>query len=75
MGWFDEKQNVTFIEQTRQDILQELKRAEQVPICPIDQIIEDVYDTPPWHLKSQLVELKTHIAKYPEAYPKTSGRL
>jgi 2-oxoisovalerate dehydrogenase E1 component alpha subunit len=46
-----------------------------VPICPIEQIIEDVYDTPPWHLKAQLAELKTHIKKYPEAYPKTSGRL
>lgn len=74
-GWFDEKQNLRFIEQTRQDILIELKRAEQVPICKIEQIIEDVYDTPPWHLKSQLADLKEHIAKYPKDYPKTSGRL
>jgi 2-oxoisovalerate dehydrogenase E1 component alpha subunit len=43
-------------------------------VCPIEQIIEDVYDTPPWHLKAQLAELKTHIDMYPEAYPKTSGR-
>jgi 2-oxoisovalerate dehydrogenase E1 component alpha subunit len=74
-GWFDDKPNQALIEQTRQEILQQLKLAEQVPICPIDQIIEDVYDTPPWHLKAQLDDLKTHIAKYPEAYPKTSGRL
>lgn len=74
-GWFDEKQNQILIEQTRQEILQELKLAEQVPICPIEQIIEDVYDTPPWHLKQQLSELKTHIELYPDAYPKTSGRL
>ena len=74
-GWLDEKQNQDFIEQTRTEVLQELKVAEQVPVCAIEQIIEDVYDTPPWHLKEQLDSLKTHIAKYPEAYPKTSGRL
>jgi 2-oxoisovalerate dehydrogenase E1 component alpha subunit len=73
-GWFDETQNELLIEHTRQEILQALKLAEHVPICPIDQIIEDVYDTPPWHLKAQLDELKTHISIYPEAYPKTSGR-
>lgn len=74
-GWLDEEQNLAFIEQTRQEILKELKLAEQVPICAIEQIIEDVYDTPPWHLKAQLADLKMHIKKYPEAYPKTSGRL
>ena len=74
-GWLDEEQNLVFIEQTRQEILKELKLAEQVPICAIEQIIEDVYDRPPWHLKAQLAELKTHIELYPEAYPKTSGRL
>jgi 2-oxoisovalerate dehydrogenase E1 component alpha subunit len=73
-GWLDEEQNLAFIEQTRQEVLKELKLAEQVPVCPIEQIIEDVYDTPPWHLKAQLAELKTHIDMYPEAYPKTSGR-
>ncbi|WP_293745937.1 thiamine pyrophosphate-dependent dehydrogenase E1 component subunit alpha [uncultured Paraglaciecola sp.] len=73
-GWVDEKLNLTFIEETRQEVLKALKLAEQVPICPIEQIIEDVYDTPPWHLKAQLAELKTHIDMYPDAYPKTSGR-
>jgi 2-oxoisovalerate dehydrogenase E1 component alpha subunit len=73
--WLNEEQNRAFMEQTRQELLQELKRAEQVPICPIEQIIEDVYDTPPAHLKDQLSQLKSHIALYPEAYPKTSGRL
>ena len=74
-GWLDEKQNLAFIEQSRKEVLQALKLAEQVPVCAIEQIIEDVYDTPPWHLKAQLAELKAHIDMYPEAYPKTSGRL
>ena len=73
--WLDEPHNLIFIEQTRQEVLQQLKLAELVPICPIEQIIEDVYDTPPAHLKAQLADLKTHIDMYPDAYPKTSGRL
>ena len=72
--WLDENLNLAFIEHTRQEILKELKVAELVPVCPIEQIIEDVYDTPPWHLKAQLAELKTHIEIYPDAYPNTSGR-
>ena len=74
-GWFDEEQNKVFLEQSRQEVLSELKRVEKVPICKVDEIITDVYDAPPWHLKEQLAELKAHIAKYPDAYPKTSGRL
>ncbi|MEP7705466.1 thiamine pyrophosphate-dependent dehydrogenase E1 component subunit alpha [Paraglaciecola sp. 25GB23A] len=74
-GWYNEEQNKAFLEQSRQDVLSELKRVEKVPVCKIDDIITDVYDTPPWHLKEQLAELKAHIAKYPEAYPKTAGRL
>lgn len=74
-GWFNQQEIKTYIEETRQSVLKELKRAEQVPICVIDEIIEDVYDTPTWNLKQQLAELKSHIAKYPDAYPKTSGRI
>jgi 2-oxoisovalerate dehydrogenase E1 component alpha subunit len=74
-GWYNEEQNKAFLEQSRQDVLNELKRVEKVPVCKIDEIVTDVYDTPPWHLKEQLAELKAHIAKYPDAYPKTAGRL
>lgn len=73
--WLDAEANKQYVEKTRQEVLQELKRVEQVPICVVDEIVEDVYDTPPWHLRKQLKDLKEHIAKYPEAYPKTSGRL
>ncbi|MBT1065137.1 thiamine pyrophosphate-dependent dehydrogenase E1 component subunit alpha [Bowmanella sp. Y26] len=74
-GWLDEEQDGKDVDQMRQDVLNELKRVEKVPVCAIDDIIEDVYDTPPWHLKEQLDELKQHISQYPDAYPKTSGRL
>jgi 2-oxoisovalerate dehydrogenase E1 component alpha subunit len=74
-GWFDKKATQVYLEKSRADILAALKKAEKVPIAHIDDIVSDVYDTPPWHLKKQLIELKAHIAKYPEHYPKTSGRL
>ncbi|WP_102796883.1 thiamine pyrophosphate-dependent dehydrogenase E1 component subunit alpha [Bowmanella denitrificans] len=74
-GWLDEEQDNKDVEKMRQEVLEELKRVEKVPICRIDEIIEDVYDTPPWHLQEQLEALKQHISKYPDAYPKTSGRL
>ncbi|MEP1384414.1 MAG: thiamine pyrophosphate-dependent dehydrogenase E1 component subunit alpha [Paraglaciecola sp.] len=74
-GWLDETKITQFVEKTREQVLAALKEAENVPICRIDDIIEDVYDTPPWHLKQQLSDLKKHIAKYPKHYPRTSGRL
>ena len=74
-GWLDAEADKTYLDKMRQEVLEELKRVEQVPVCRIDEIIEDVYDTPPWHLQQQLKELKEHISKYPDAYPKTAGRL
>ncbi len=74
-GWLDREQDEKYIETMRQEVLQQLKLAEQKPICKIDEIIEDVYDKPTWNLQLQLKELKAHIGKYPDAYPKTSGRL
>lgn len=74
-GWFDKKATDAFLETSRAEILAAVKKAEKIDVSPIDDIIEDVYDTPPWHLKEQLTDLKAHIAKYPEHYPKTSGRV
>jgi 2-oxoisovalerate dehydrogenase E1 component alpha subunit len=73
-GWYNEKSMNEYIEKSREAILSSLKKAEKVPVNPVKDIIEDVYDTPPWHLKKQLNELEAHIAKYPDDYPKTSGR-
>ncbi|WP_371192970.1 thiamine pyrophosphate-dependent dehydrogenase E1 component subunit alpha [Glaciecola sp. SC05] len=72
--WFDQNAIDAFKDETRAEILNALKVAEKVPVNPLEDIIEDVYDTPPWHLQKQLDELKAHVKKYPESYPKTSGR-
>ncbi|MCU7554186.1 thiamine pyrophosphate-dependent dehydrogenase E1 component subunit alpha [Alteromonas sp. ASW11-19] len=74
-GWYDEAANKKLIEKSRQDVLAALKEAEKIDVCPIDDIVTDVYDEVPWHLKEQVDELKAHIRKYPDAYPKTSGRV
>ncbi|XOV78341.1 MAG: thiamine pyrophosphate-dependent dehydrogenase E1 component subunit alpha [Aestuariibacter sp.] len=74
-GWLDEEKNKKQQDEIRQEVLQELKRVEKVPVCKIEEIVEDVYDEVPWHLQEQLDDLKEHIKKYPDAYPKTSGRI
>ncbi|MGB3725977.1 MAG: thiamine pyrophosphate-dependent dehydrogenase E1 component subunit alpha [Glaciecola sp.] len=73
-GWFDEKDMDSYKIACREEILSALKRAEQVGVNPLEDIVEDVYDTPPWHLQQQLNDLKAHVAKYPSDYPKTAGK-
>ena len=74
-GWFDQTQHEKAVIQVRQDVLAALKKAEQVPVNPISDIVEDVYDSVPWHLEKQRTELEKHIKQYPDAYPKTAGRV
>lgn len=74
-GWWSEEQDVADLEQKRQNVLAAMKKAETVAAPKVDELITDVYDVPPQHLQDQLDELKAHIRKYPEAYPKTAGRL
>lgn len=74
-GWLDEEANKKEVEQMRQEVLQELKRVEQVPICKVDELVSDVYAEVPPILQQQLNDLKAHIKKYPDAYPKTAGRI
>ncbi|MCY7294131.1 thiamine pyrophosphate-dependent dehydrogenase E1 component subunit alpha [Alteromonas sp. a30] len=74
-GWLNQEENAKHVEAMRQDVLTELKRVEKVPVCPIDDLVTDVYSEVPWHLEEQLKDLKEHIKKYPEHYPKTAGRV
>ncbi len=74
-GWWSEEQDAADLEQKRQNVLAAMKKAETVAAPKLDELITDVYDVAPQHLQDQLDELKAHIRKYPEAYPKTAGRL
>ena len=62
-------------EKLREDVLAAVKVAEKVDKPNLDSLVTDVYDQVPNHLEKQMEELKTHIRKYPDAYPLTSGRL
>jgi len=74
-GWLTEEHITSQHEKVKASVLAALKEAEKVPAPHIDELINDVYDQPNELLKEQLEELKEHIRKYPDAYPKTSGRL
>lgn len=71
--WLTESDSENYVKNTRTEILDALKAAEKVPVAPIEEIVEDVYDEVPWHLKEQRDALIAHIRQYPEKYPKTSG--
>ncbi|MBE8168894.1 MAG: thiamine pyrophosphate-dependent dehydrogenase E1 component subunit alpha [Shewanella sp.] len=74
-GWLSEEQDAEMYKQYRQEVLAQVKVSEKIAIPMIDEIINDVYDEPTPILKKQLDELKKHIEKYPESYPKTAGRV
>ena len=72
-GWWDDSKETALYEKYRKEILAQLKVSEKVPAPSLEEIVTDVYSDVPRHLKDQLSELKTHIAKYPNAYPSSSG--
>ncbi len=79
--WLEKKKWVTAedaqsnYDAKKAEVLAALKAAETIPVPHIDELINDVYDTPTKQLKDQLEALKAHIRKYPEAYPKTASRI
>jgi len=74
-GWFSEADDVALLEKYREEVLAAVKVAEKLPVPMLDEMIEDVYDIPTLALKKQLSDLKAHIKKYPQSYPKSAGRL
>lgn len=74
-NWWDEAQDSALFESLKEQVLAAVKVAEKIDKPPVEDLITDVYDTPPKLLEQQLAELKVHIKKYPEAYPFTAGRI
>lgn len=71
-GWWDEERDAKLHENYRREILEQLKLAEKHPKPALQDLITDVYQTPPAQLREQLQALETHIAKYPDRYPPLS---
>ena len=72
--WWDEDQEAKLLAQLRTDILAAVKVAEVIDKPNINTMITDVYDVAPTLLTKQLDALKTHVNKYPDAYPLTAGK-
>ncbi|KIO35363.1 MULTISPECIES: thiamine pyrophosphate-dependent dehydrogenase E1 component subunit alpha [unclassified Shewanella] len=73
-GWLAENDDAALYDKYREEVLAAVKVAEKLPAPKIDEIIEDVFDEPTPRLKQQLTELKQHIKKYPDSYPRSAGR-
>lgn len=74
-NWWNEDKEKSLFESLREKVLAAVKVAEKIDKPPLEDLVTDVYDDVPKHLEKQLNDLKTHIAKYPEAYPFTAGRI
>ncbi|WP_447926134.1 thiamine pyrophosphate-dependent dehydrogenase E1 component subunit alpha [Vreelandella sp. EE27] len=72
--WSDEEQSREE-ERLRREILETMKRAEKRGSQPLDSLITDVYADVTPELQRQLDELKRHIRRYPEAYPRGAKSL
>jgi 2-oxoisovalerate dehydrogenase E1 component alpha subunit len=68
-NWWDEERDEALKSGFRSEILAELKVAEKRPKPALEDLITDVYQTPPAQLREQLEALKKHIDKYPDRYP------
>jgi 2-oxoisovalerate dehydrogenase E1 component alpha subunit len=73
-NWWDEDKEKALYDKLREKILAAVKVSEKISKPHIDTLITDVYDVPSTQLKAQLAEVKTHVNKYPEAYPFTAGK-
>ena len=74
-NWWSEEQETELFDTLREEVLAAVKVAEKIDKPPVEDLVTDVYDTVPEHLEKQLEQLKTHIKKYPDAYPFTAGRI
>ncbi len=71
--WWSEGEEKETLEGYRAEVLAELKAEEKEPKPPLSLLVEDVYDTPPWHLREQMDALNDHVRQYPDHYPSGKG--
>ncbi|RDB43025.1 thiamine pyrophosphate-dependent dehydrogenase E1 component subunit alpha [Halomonas sp. DQ26W] len=73
--WWSEEEEKALQESLRREVLETMKRAEKRPPPPLESLVTDVYADVTPALQRQLDALKTHIRKYPDAYPKGARSL
>ncbi|MCE8019159.1 thiamine pyrophosphate-dependent dehydrogenase E1 component subunit alpha [Halomonas sp. MCCC 1A11036] len=74
-GWWSEEEEKELQDSLRREVLETMKRAEKRPPPPLESLVTDVYADVTPALQRQLDALKTHIRKYPDAYPKGARSL
>ena len=67
-GWWSDQQEHQLKDNYKKEILDALKSQEKRPTPSLNDLISDVYQTPPQHLQQQYAELQQHIDKYPDHY-------
>jgi 2-oxoisovalerate dehydrogenase E1 component alpha subunit len=70
--WWSEDEEKEIQERLRREVLENMKKAEKRSPPPLESLVTDVYDEVPPELNRQMDNLRTHIRKYPDAYPKTA---
>ncbi|MBU6951218.1 thiamine pyrophosphate-dependent dehydrogenase E1 component subunit alpha [Hahella sp. HN01] len=73
--WWSEEEEKQLQDSMRQEVLDAMKNAEKRPPPPVESLVTDVYDEVTPQLHEQLEKLKMHVRKYPDAYPKSAGRM
>lgn len=67
-GWWSDQQDYQIKDDYKKEILNALKSQEKRLSPSLDQLITDVYQSPPAHLQEQYSQLLDHIDKYPDYY-------
>ncbi|WP_346798341.1 thiamine pyrophosphate-dependent dehydrogenase E1 component subunit alpha [Halomonas sp. Bachu 37] len=73
--WWSEEEEKELQESLRREVLETMKRAEKRPPPPLDSLVSEVYAEVTPSLQNQFDQLKRHIRKYPDAYPRGARSL
>lgn len=71
-GWWREEEERELTETLRREVLETMKQAEKRRPPALETLVSDVYAEVPPLLAEQLGELKAHIRRYPQTYPKSA---
>ena len=74
-GWWSDQQDYQLKTEYKKEILDALKSQEKRPCPSLSELITDVYEMPPLHLRQQYKDLLSHIDQYPDHYLPNPSRV
>ncbi|GBC85391.1 Pyruvate dehydrogenase E1 component subunit alpha [bacterium HR11] len=60
-GLWDADREQALVQRIRDDLMAAVQKAESTPPPPVESLFEDVYATPPWHLREQQTALEAYL--------------